>query len=161
MTELRQARPNKTIYAADVWRPGTDRVKIGDTFITEDGTSYYMDHTGIFMPDGKTEIAGVGLPIATDLGRMEKINGKLQAVTGDHYAPLLYTGLGVCGSSYGAGVQSSRYIVAPSGEGHWDIEWARILNALEPKQDGKQGEKDPTGYFIYDEDCGWMNTIGL
>lgn len=144
-----QSRPGMTINLTDGAR---GRAKVGDTIVTADGTSYYLDHTGIFV--GDTEVAGVGLSVAADLGR-----------TGYNGVPLTS---GERASTHEFGWISSdvstgghEYIVfEKTGEGHWDVEWMAILNATKPTEDGTDGQISPDGYWQYfDGGLGWVQLV--
>lgn len=135
-----QSRGPITARYDDPTRP---RLKVGDTFVADDGTSYYLEHSGIWC--GDVEVAGVGLPIATDLGR--QYTTSLGTTTIDHrYQPTSHTfgwinsNVSTCGREY---------IVFSTGEGHWDTEWAAIAEALRPTEPGYDGQVTDDGYFVY------------
>ncbi len=152
-----QARPPMIIYASDTGRK--TRAKCGDTFVTEDGKSYYLEHTGIYMNDGVTEVAGVGLPIAMDLGRVYSYKGRQFTVTNYHVA----VGDTLGQQSKSVTVNGRKYIVFKTGEGHWQEEWGAILNATRPTQPGTQdGQVDSTGYWVWRTELGrWSSQVRI
>lgn len=142
-----QSRPGMTINLTDGTR---GRAKVGDTVVTADGTSYYLDHTGIFV--GDTEVAGVGLPVAADLGRLNSIGYPIQnGVKPDTHE------FGWISSDVSTGGQTYK-VFAKTGEGHWSVEWAAIRNATKPAEPGTDGQISDNGYWQYSEAMGgqWM-----
>lgn len=143
-----QSRPGMTINLTDGTR---GRAKVGDTIVTADGTSYYLDHTGIFV--GDTEVAGVGLPVAADLGRV------VQSTT----VPLM-AGRRISTHEFGwisSDVSTGGHeykVFAKTGEGHWDTEWGAIMDATKPAEPGTDGQISDNGYWQYSEAMGgqWM-----
>lgn len=89
----------------------------GDTFIAPDGTSYKL------TVDPKTGVVGYGLPIATDLGRVE--DG--ETVKDGGYVTTLSR----------PGDSGNQYQVNPhTGEGHFNSQWSRIGDEYYPTERG-------------------------
>lgn len=147
-----QSRAPITARYDDPTRP---RLKVGDTFIAEDGTAYYLDHTGIMM--GDVEIAGVGLPIACDLGRQKTVKGFTSTITNGFIPD--DPSFGWINSA--VSTNSDTYIVfEKTGEGHWAREWSAILDAKEPTEAGYDGQTTDDGLFTYRADFnGWVNNV--
>jgi hypothetical protein len=144
-----QSRPGMTINLTDGTR---GRAKVGDTVVTADGTSYYLDHTGIFV--GDTEVAGVGLPVATDLGRLNY--NSVPLTSGERASTHEF---GWISSDVSTGGQTYK-VFAKTGEGHWDVEWMAIQKATKPTEDGTEGQISPDGYWKYGADTGWRWLVG-
>lgn len=144
------SRPATTIFLTDSNR---GRAKVGDTVVTADGTSYYLDHTGIFV--GDTEVAGVGLPVAADLGRLSSRGYPIQSgVKPDTHE------FGWVSSDVSTGGHEYK-VFAKTGEGHWDVEWMAIAKATKPTEPGTDGQISPDGYWQYlDGGFGWMWRVG-
>ena len=142
-----QSRQGMTINLTDGTR---GRAKVGDTVVTADGTSYYLDHTGIFV--GDTEVAGVGLPVAADLGRLN-YNG-VPLTSGERASTHEFGWISSDVSTGGCVYK----VFAKTGEGHWDAEWAAIRNATKPAEPGTDGQISDNGYWQYSEAMGgqWM-----
>lgn len=132
------ARENITVRWDDPTRP---RLKAGDTFIAEDGTAYVLEI-------GPSGVLGEGLPIATDLGRQVTVKGRTFTIT-HHYQPAvdsfgwIWEGLSTGGRVY---VVNER-----TGEGHWDLEWDRIMNNTRPTEPGVDGQYSEDGNWQYVE----------
>lgn len=139
-----QSRPAATLNLTDGHR---DRAKVGDTVVTADGTSYLLEGSGIYV--GDTEVAGVGLPVAADLGRLNERGVPLK----DRDIPDTHE-YGCISSDVSTG--GCKYIVfSKTGEGHWDVEWNAIQRATEPTEPGTEGQISDNGYFQYFSDLGW------
>lgn len=145
------SRPAMTINLTDGTR---GRAKVGDTIVTADGTSYYLDHTGIFV--GDTEVAGVGLPVAADLGRVVQ-STSVPLMAGQRISTHEY---GWISSDVSTGGHEYK-VFAKTGEGHWDTEWSAIRKATEPKEEGTDGQVSSDGYWEYQTDLGgWIWLVG-
>lgn len=140
-----QARPAMTLDLTDGTR---GRAKVGDTVITADGTSYLLEGSGIFV--GDTEVAGVGLPVAADLGRLSSRGAPIA----DRFKPDTHE-FGWVSSDVSTAGQT--YIVySRTGEGHWSVEWDAIQDATKPQTPGSyDGEISADGYWGYKTTSGW------
>lgn len=128
------------------------RAKVGDTVVTADGTSYLLEGSGIFV--GDTEVAGVGLPVAADLGRLNSrgvpiVNGSLP---GTHEFGWISSDVSTGGHKY--------IVYSKTGEGHWDAEWDAIQKATKPQAPGTEGQISADGYWQYDSIFGWYWLAG-
>lgn len=126
--------------------PDRPRLKAGDTFIAKDGKSYYLQGSGIYV--GDTEIIGVGLPIACDLGRASADEDVLEhsdRCTVGIYA-LGHISSDIC-------VWQDNYLVNPyTNEGHFRVEWYFILKDKKPTVKGQyHGELSPDKNFIWNQ----------
>jgi hypothetical protein len=130
--EAYQSRENVTVSWNDSSRP---RLKAGDTFIAEDGTAYVLEV-------GASGVLGEGLPIATDLGRVNSLGGTVVDgfKTNSQEFGWINSDVNTCGYEYW---------VYKTGEGHWEIEWSMIQNNTRPTYDGEQGQWSEDGYWVW------------
>lgn len=138
-------RPALRMYLTDGNR---GRAKVGDTVITADGTSYLLEGSGIFV--GDTEVAGVGLPVAADLGRVDSYGCPIKDrdKPGTHEFGWISSDVSTAGQTY--------IVYSRTGEGHWSVEWDAIQDATKPQTPGSyDGEISADGYWGYKTTSGW------
>lgn len=113
----------------------------GDTFIAQDGKEYKL------TVDPKTGVVGYGLPIATDLGRVDQG----ETVKDEGYVTTLSRVTG-CGNQY--------LVNDYTGEGHWNKEWAAISREYYPTYEGKSdGELSKDKNFVWSDIIGGWNLV--
>lgn len=140
-----QARPAMTLDLTDGTR---GRAKVGDTVITADGTSYLLEGSGIYV--GDTEVAGVGLPVAADLGRVDSYGCPIKDrdKPDTHEFGWISSDVSTAGQTY--------IVYSRTGEGHWSVEWDAIQDATKPQTPGSyDGEISADGYWGYKTTSGW------
>lgn len=116
--------------------PSRPYAREGDTFIAKDGKSYKL------TVDAKTGVVGVGLPIAVDLGRVDRG----QTVTDGGYVTDL-SRPEISGNQY--------QVNHITGEGHFNEAWGAIMREYYPNYEGKKdGELSKDKNFI------WSDIIG-
>lgn len=137
-------RKNIKVYWNQKTRP---RLKAGDIFVAEDGTEYLLENSEYLMPEGDP-VVGVGLPIATDLGREYIVFGRTEKV--ENKKRVNSIAFGPISTEYNCLNDSGGYIVfEETGEGHWDHEWNAIAKATRPTVPGVDGQISSDRYWVY------------
>ena len=172
------ARPNMKLYETDPDRPAAIE---GDTFVTADGTEYLLTGTDFVVQDttaydGTYRFIGVGLPIATELGRRDAygrvVTNHSQPVIGyerdttkaidlgyDYKGPRVPHWSG--GLTNGALLTDDEYHIYDWGshanhEGHAKSVWEIIERCNKPSYRGEyDGQFDESGYFVWIDMAGW------
>lgn len=135
---------NKYLPAYKVWRepttlrwddPSRDHAMIGDIFIKEDGTK-------VVLKVGPNGVLGEGQGVALDIGRSNGVS-------------TVYDGFQARNNDYGPYAGQVYTINPHTGEGHWSIDWVKIINNTYPTYNGTK-----VGELSKDKNWEWTSVMG-